>query len=91
MKVINIDRKVPTPEDLKAARVAAGLTQVGAAELLGMTVTSSGRSSEIARGWQTWESGARQMPEATWAYFLLITSQHPEYKLVKKTPPMPNE
>ncbi len=40
--------------DLKATRKAAGLTQVAAAELLGVS----------ERTWRDWETGATAMPQA---------------------------
>jgi DNA-binding transcriptional regulator YiaG len=46
----------PTPEEIKAARIAFGLTQAKAADLL--------HSSE--RSWQDWEAGRRKMHPAFW-------------------------
>lgn len=44
----------PTPEEIRAARAAAGLTQPQAAALIYSTL----------RTWQDWESGARRMHPA---------------------------
>ena len=52
---------VPTKKEVKAARVAAGLTQAQAAEL-------------IFKGWQVWalyESGKTKMDAAYWQLFNL--------------------
>ena len=54
----------PTPEEIKAARIAAGLTQVEAAALI--------RYSEIA--WKQWEGGTRPMAWATWFAFNTLAS-----------------
>ncbi len=41
----------PTPTEIKAWRVSAGITQAQAAALIGYT----------ARSWENWEQGARPM------------------------------
>ena len=64
----------PTPEDVLAARKAAGLTQ----ELAGQVM---GRHN---REWRKWESGTTGMPEAAFELFLLKTHQHPTLKLVAR-------
>lgn len=51
----------PTPEIIKAARAAAGLTQTQAAELIYCTM----------RAWQDWEGGQRAMHPAFFELFLL--------------------
>jgi DNA-binding transcriptional regulator YiaG len=51
----------PKPEDIKAARQAAGLTQTQAGALVHTTV----------RVWQQWEAGDRAMHPAFWELFLL--------------------
>lgn len=52
----------------RSARRAAGLTQTQAATLIGAAL----------RTWQDWESGARNMPPAKWAYFVLLTGYSPK-------------
>lgn len=52
----------PTPEEVYAARQAAGLTQEQAAELVYRT---------DRKRWYEWESGARQMQLDTYHLFLL--------------------
>lgn len=49
----------PTPEKIRAAREAAGLTQTAAASLL----------YTVCRVWQQWESGERRMHPAFWELF----------------------
>jgi DNA-binding transcriptional regulator YiaG len=56
----------PSPEEIKSARLAAGLTQTQAARLVHGT----------CRMWQYWEAGERRMHPAIWQLFLLRTT-HP--------------
>lgn len=61
----------PTGAQIKAARLAANLTQAEAAELIGLH-------------WQAIsyaENGHRDLPLAAWAVFLLATGQHSGYRL----------
>lgn len=51
----------PTPEAIRAARRAAGLTQTQAAALIYCTL----------RGWQDWEGGKRAMHPAFFELFSL--------------------
>jgi putative transcriptional regulator len=55
----------PTPEEIKAARKAAGLTQTEAAALVYVT-----RSA-----WQRWEQKERDMQPAIWELFNLKTKK----------------
>ena len=55
----------PTPQQIKAAREAAGLTQTAAAKT----------ASSALRTWQQWEAGDRQMHPGLWELFLLKTGQ----------------
>ncbi len=52
--------KAPTPEQIKAAREKAGLTQKDAADLIGYT----------RRAWQQWEAGDRGMRRALFELFV---------------------
>jgi DNA-binding transcriptional regulator YiaG len=54
----------PSPEQIKSARLAAGLTQTQAARLVHGT----------CRMWQYWEAGQRRMHPAIWQLFLLRTT-----------------
>lgn len=64
----------PTPQEIAAARTAAGQT----------TTDAAAEVRAAARTWQQWEAGDRKMPCAVWELYLLHTGQHPEKKLVKK-------
>lgn len=55
----------PTPDAIKAARAAAGLTQTQAAALIYCGL----------RGWQEWEGGKRAMHPAFFELFLLKSRQ----------------
>lgn len=72
----------PTPDEILKARKAAGLTQKQAAELV---------SPARKAGYKTWagyemSSGTnrRAIPLATWELFLLLTDQHPGFRLISK-------
>ena len=51
----------PTPDAVRAARLAAGQTQAQAAALLGVQ----------PRTYQRWEAGDSRMPAAAWALYRL--------------------
>lgn len=51
----------PAPEEIRAAREAANLTQTEAAGLIHCTL----------RGWQEWEAGNRRMHPGLWELFRL--------------------
>lgn len=63
--------KPPTPDQIRAVRLALGLTQAEAAHWVHVT----------ARAWQWWESGERRMPVATWELCLVKAGLHPRYGL----------
>lgn len=67
----HVDVSAPTPEEIRSARLAAGLTQTQAAELCHRSL----------RGWQDAESGARALDPAPWELFLLRTGQHPTHAM----------
>jgi putative transcriptional regulator len=58
--------KSPTPEQIKKARLDAGLTQAQAAALV---------YSEL-RAWQYWEKGDRSMHPAFWELFNIKISMN---------------
>ncbi len=67
----------PTGPEVKAARLAAGLTQAEAAEIMGLH-------------WQAVsyaENGHRPLPLAAWVVFLLVTGQHSGYSLKRLKQP----
>ena len=87
MKPINERISSPTPQDVREARAAAGLTQAQAAALVS---PAKGKSSY--RAWQVYEVEVgqpdhRAIPLPTWELFLLLTGQHPTMKLTKKRAP----
>lgn len=77
---------VPTGDQLKAARVAAGLSQAQAAELMGYPLQTGSRGGVQSRTWQALESTSdeRNMQGPVFALFLLLTGQHPAYSLVRR-------
>lgn len=78
----------PSGPELKAARIAAGLSQVEAAELMAYPVQAGSRGGLQSRTWQALESenDPRNMPGPIFAMFLLLTQQHPRYVLAEKIP-----
>ena len=78
-----IDIYSPSGAELKSARLAAGLSQVEAAQLLGYPVQPGSRGGMQSRTWQALESSndERNMPGPAFALFLLLTNQHPELAL----------
>ncbi len=79
---------IPTGEQLKAARLAAGLNQAQAAELMGYSLQTGSRGGLQSRTWQALESSTdeRNMQGPVFAMFLLLTGQHPTLQLVAKEP-----
>jgi hypothetical protein len=78
---------VPIGDQLKAARVAAGLSQTQAAELMGYPLQTGSRGGVQSRTWQALESpnDERTMQGPVFAMFLLLTGQHPAYEIVART------
>ena len=83
---IHLHMPSPNGEQLKAARLAAGLNQAQAAELLGFALQTGSRGGLQSRTWQALESPTddRQMQGPVFAMFLLLTGQHPDFELVRK-------
>jgi hypothetical protein len=84
-----LDMPSPSGEELKAARLAAGLSQVQAAELMGYSVQAGSRGGLQSRTWQAMESpsGDRNMQGPVFAMFLLLTGTHPVYQLIPQSAP----
>lgn len=59
--------RAPTPEELRSARNAAGMTQTEAAETVHMSM----------RAWQQWEGDERTMPPGLFELFMIKTGQWP--------------
>ena len=79
----------PSGEELKAARLKTGLSQVDAAALMGYPVQTGSRGGLQSRTWQALESTSdpRNMPGPIFAMFQLLTGTHADYVLVKKEAP----
>lgn len=60
----------PTPQQIKEARLDAGLTQQQCADLVHVNI----------RSWQKWESGERPMNLAAWELFNLKVRKKPRLK-----------
>lgn len=86
--IIALDMPVPGGEQLKAARLAAGLSQAQAAELMGYPLQTGSRGGMQSRTWQALESTTdeRSMQGPVYAMFLLLTGQHPGFCLERKLP-----
>ena len=67
--------KIPKPEKIVAARVAAGITQGEAATLCGLGARTR---------WTEYENGTRTPKAATWVMFLLLTDQHEDFRLARR-------
>ena len=76
----------PSGNELKAARLAAGLSQVEAAQLRAYPVQPGSRGGLQSRTWQALESNTdpRNMPGPIFAMFQLMTGQHAEFLLTRK-------
>jgi DNA-binding transcriptional regulator YiaG len=60
-----MDAANPTPETIRAARMAAGLSQTAAARLVSATL----------RSWQQWEAGDNRMHPGLFELFQLKTKK----------------
>lgn len=68
---------IPTPEQVRAARLAAGLTQSLCAERFGYSL----------RGWQSKEDAGengRWLSSGEYELLLLLAGQHPEFAMAAK-------
>jgi hypothetical protein len=83
---IQLDMPAPNGAELKAARIAAGLSQAQAASLMGYSLQTGSRGGVQSRTWQALESPTdeRNMQGPVFAMFLLLTGQHPTFQLVEK-------
>ena len=84
---LSLQMPVPTGDQLKAARMAAGLSQAQAAELMGYPLQTGSRGGVQSRTWQALESTTdeRNMQGPVFAMFLLLTGQHPELCLAPRS------
>lgn len=63
-----------TPDDIKLARIAAGLTQPQAAELVAVHPMN----------WSKYERGVQHMAPSMYELFLIKTGQHPEFIRIER-------
>lgn len=86
LPIIHLPMPIPSGEQLKAARVAAGLSQAQAAELMGYPLQTGSRGGLQSRTWQALESmgDERNMQGPAFAMFLLLTGQHPDWVLARR-------
>ena len=84
-----LNMPIPTGDQLKAARIAAGLSQAQAAELMGYPLQTGSRGGVQSRTWQALESTSdeRNMQGPVFAMFLLLTGQHPDWVLAQRPAP----
>ena len=84
--MIRLDMPVPLGDEPRAARLAAGLSQVQAAELMGYALQEGSRGGVQSRTWQALESATddRKMQGPVFAMFLLLTGQHPAFRLIER-------
>ena len=83
---IQLNMPSPSGEQLKAARLTAGLNQAQAAELMGYSLQTGSRGGLQSRTWQALESPTddRNMQGPVFAMFQLLTHQHQEFRLAPK-------
>jgi len=83
---LHIEMPNPSGEELKIARLKAGLSQVDAAAMMGYPVQTGSRGGLQSRTWQALESSSdpRNMPGPVFAMFQLLTGIHADYALVKR-------
>lgn len=81
--ITHIAMPSPSGDELKVVRVAAGLSQVEAAQLMGYPVQAGSRGGLQSRTWQALESTTdpRNMPGPIFAMFQLMTGQHAGFSL----------
>jgi hypothetical protein len=86
---MRIEMPSPSGEELKAARLKTGLSQVDAATLMGYPVQTGSRGGLQSRTWQALESTSdpRNMPGPIFAMFQLLTGRHAEFVLIKRDSP----
>jgi len=76
--VVNTDLvRLPTAEDVKAAREVAGLTQKQAGDIFGYQLRSWQKKEEAG-------SSYRQLSLGEWHFLLLLADGHPQFSLKKK-------
>jgi hypothetical protein len=92
-KITPLDLHSPSGDELKAARLNAGLSQVEAATLMGYPVQPGSRGGLQSRTWQALESTSdpRNMPAPVFALFQLLTDQHAALTLIQRNSGPPDD
>lgn len=67
--------RLPSPAVITIARTAAGLSQAEAAHLVHL---------QAQPRWAEYENGKRRPDLARWELFLLLTNQHPNFRLTTR-------
>lgn len=65
----------PSPDEIRASRDAAGITQDAAARLIGLSSQSR---------WAEYEAGMKVPGAALWELWLLLVDQHPSMRLTRR-------
>lgn len=65
----------PGAQQVRAAREAAGLSQIAAAHLCLLSAQPR---------WAEYENGERNIDDARWQLFLLLTNLHPTLRVAKR-------
>lgn len=65
--------RMPSPALIRTTRLALGLTQVQAGELVGCATQVKASGRKDCKTWRAWESGEREMPAAKWELFQIKT------------------
>lgn len=86
VNTMHLEMPSPNGDELKAARLKTGLSQVEAAALMGYPVQKGSRGGLQSRTWQALESQSdpRDMPGPVFAMFQLLAGTHPLFALVQK-------
>ena len=84
--ILRIEMPSPSGDELKAARLKTGLSQVDAAAMMGYPVQTGSRGGLQSRTWQALESTSdpRNMPGPIFAMFQLLTGTHTECVLINR-------
>lgn len=72
---ISLSKARPSPDEIMAARLAAGHTQDEAARLVHLSRRDR---------WSEFERGIRPIEPARWELYLLLTDQHPTWRLARR-------
>jgi hypothetical protein len=74
-----LEAEWPTPEEIREARLRAGLSQADAAALAGLGAQQR---------WAEYEAGQHQMDASRWLLFLLLLGLHPTHHITRRRTPL---